>query len=92
MAKAIARSLKADIEEIKDKRNRTGVFGFLKSGYEALFKKLVDIQPINKNPEEYDLVIVGSPVWLVGSHRQQELFWLCMVIKLKMWPSLLRMV
>jgi len=27
-------------------------------------QKLTEIQPNNKNPEEYDLVIVGSPVWV----------------------------
>ena len=64
VAEAIAESLNADIEKIEDKKDRTGVLGYLRSGYEAIFKKLTEIQPINKNPEEYDLVIVGSPVWV----------------------------
>lgn len=63
VAEAIAESLNSNVEEIKDKRDRTGAIGYLRSGYEALFKKLTEIQPINKNPEEYDLVIIGSPVW-----------------------------
>lgn len=63
VAEAIAESLNSDIEEIKDKRDRTGVFGFLRSGYEAIFKKLTEIQPVNRKPKEYDLTIIGSPVW-----------------------------
>ena len=64
VAEAIAQSLKADIEEIKDRKNRMGVFGFLRCGYEAIFKKLTDIEVSGENPEEYDLIIVGSPVWV----------------------------
>ena len=40
VAEAIAQSLEADIEEIKDGKNRMGVFGFLRRGYEAIFKNL----------------------------------------------------
>ena len=64
VAEKIAEGLNVELEEIKDKKDRKGVFGFLRSGYESIFKKLTDIQSINKNTEEYDLVIVGSPVWV----------------------------
>ena len=37
VAEAIAQALNADVEEIKDKKDRNGIFGFLKSGYEAVF-------------------------------------------------------
>lgn len=64
VAEAIAESLNADIEEISDEKDRAGVFGFLRSGYEAIFKKLTETQqPIKHKPEEYDLTIIGSPVW-----------------------------
>ena len=63
MTEAIAQSLEADVEEIKDKKNRMGAFSFIRSGYEAIFKKLVDIKVSGKNTGEYDLIIVGSPVW-----------------------------
>ena len=64
IAEAITQSLETDIEEIRDKKNRTGAFGFLISGYEALFKKPTDIEKAVETPEKYDLVIVGSPVWV----------------------------
>lgn len=63
IAEAIARSLKAEIEEIREDKGRSGLVGLLKSGYEAMIGKLACIQPASKNPEEYDLVVVGSPVW-----------------------------
>lgn len=63
VAEAIAQSLKADIEEIRTNEDRSGFIGFLKSGYEAVLGKLARIQPVGKNPGEYDLVLVGSPVW-----------------------------
>ncbi len=64
LAETIAKCLNADLEEIKDNRKRTGIFGYLKCGYEAIFKKIIEIQPSNKKPEKYHLVIVGSPVWV----------------------------
>jgi len=33
------------------------------SGYEAVTKKLVKIADVEKNPKDYDLVIICSPVW-----------------------------
>lgn len=63
VAEEIAESLNGDIEEIRDKRDRVGVLGFLRSGYEALTGKLTEIQPISRKPGEYELTIVGSPVW-----------------------------
>ena len=63
VAEAIAENLEAEVEEIKDYENRRGVMGFLRSGYEALLKRPTAIQPVSKKLEEYDLVVVGSPVW-----------------------------
>ena len=63
VAEAIAKSLEAEIEEIRDRESRLGVIGFLRSGYEALRKRPAAIQPLKKNPEKYDVVVVGSPVW-----------------------------
>jgi len=59
----ITKRLNAEIEEIIDKKKRTGFLGFLRSGYEALFKRMTDIETTSKNHNEYDLIIVGSPVW-----------------------------
>lgn len=62
VAELIAKELNADIEEIIDLKNRKGVLGYIKSGKDAALKKLTEIE-YKKNPKEYDLVIIGTPVW-----------------------------
>ncbi|MBZ9571708.1 flavodoxin [Methanobrevibacter sp. TMH8] len=63
VAKEIQKKLNCDIEEIIDINKRSGVIGYLKGGYDAMKSKPAKIKPIEKNPSEYDLVIVGTPVW-----------------------------
>jgi len=63
IAGEIARKLGADTEEIIDRVNRKGPIGFIKSGMEAARKKEPAIKPLGKNPADYDLVIIGTPVW-----------------------------
>lgn len=62
VARKIAEALNADIDEILDKKNRKGLFGFLIAGYDATMNKTTEIV-FERNPSEYDLVIIGSPVW-----------------------------
>lgn len=63
VAKEIAKELKADIEAITDNVNRDGAIGYIKCGKEAMSKKVIDINPIKNNPDGYDLVVVGTPIW-----------------------------
>lgn len=62
----IAQKLGADLEEIVDTVDRSGIIGYMKSGKDALQKKLTIINPVTKDPAEYDLVIIGTPNW--GTH------------------------
>lgn len=62
VAERIAEQLGADLCEVTDKKNRQGRLVFLTGGLAALREKLTDIE-VSKPIEEYDLVIVGSPVW-----------------------------
>lgn len=59
----IAAALGADVEELEDGKKRAGPIGFLLSGMEAKRKTLVQLEALKHNPSEYDLVVVGSPVW-----------------------------
>ncbi|MDD5066289.1 MAG: hypothetical protein PHF84_04520 [bacterium] len=59
----LAGKLKADSEELKDMKSRSGITGWLKGGRDALKKKNTEIAKIKKNPSQYDLVIIGTPVW-----------------------------
>jgi flavodoxin len=63
VALAVAKALSADVEELIDTKNRKGTLGFIVAGKDAATKKLVPIQPPQRHPGEYDLVILGTPVW-----------------------------
>jgi flavodoxin len=63
LAEAIAAGLGCEIEAIEDTRNRGGPFGFLLAGADATMGRLTRLKPLRKNPADYDLVAVGSPVW-----------------------------
>ena len=63
VAQKIAERLEADSEELMDLQDRSGIIGYLKSGRDAVSKKFSDIAPIQKNPTDYDLVIIGTPTW-----------------------------
>jgi len=63
VARRIAEDLEANLEVIDDKTNRKGVLGFLRSGYEALMRKIPTIADPKQNPGDYDLVIIGTPIW-----------------------------
>lgn len=63
VAEKIAEILKCDLEEIIDIKNRNGFVGFLRSGFEAALKKLTVIAKTRYDPSEYDVVIIGTPVW-----------------------------
>jgi flavodoxin len=59
----IAQKLNADVEEIKDTVDRSGAKGYLISGRDAMKKRLTKLEPSKFNPADYDLVIIGTPVW-----------------------------
>ena len=63
VAERISSVMQADLEELKDLQDRSGVIGYIKSGRDAMQKKFSEIAPLMKNPEDYDLVIIGTPTW-----------------------------
>jgi len=63
IAEAIAADLGADIVRIEDDADRVGALGYLRSGLDALLGRSGSIRPTATDPADYDLVIVGSPVW-----------------------------
>ena len=62
IAEKIAKELNADIDEIKEDINRKGFLNYLRSGYQAARKKIIEIKSA-KDPSKYELVIIGTPVW-----------------------------
>ncbi len=63
VAEQIAKILEADLDEIKDEKSRKGIKGFLVGGHDALKKKATKIK-FTQDPADYDLVILGTPVWV----------------------------
>jgi flavodoxin len=63
VAHDIAQKLGADVEELVDKKKRTGLLGYFRSGRDGMKKIGTEIGELSKDPAEYDLVITGSPVW-----------------------------
>lgn len=55
--------LNCDIEAIKDNTKRTGVLGFVKSGFQAFRGLTCDIEPAKTDSSKYDMVILATPVW-----------------------------
>ncbi|NWH09480.1 MAG: flavodoxin [Alphaproteobacteria bacterium] len=63
IAEAIASACGGDLEAILEPRSRMGVFGFIRSVIESLWESVAEIAPSKKSPGDYDLVILGTPVW-----------------------------
>ena len=63
VAETIAAEIGADVEEIMDMKKRSGVMGYLSGGSDARRGKETEISPTKKSPVDYDLIIVGTPVW-----------------------------
>ncbi len=58
----IGKALSADIDEIIDKKKRAGIVNWIRAGRDAQAKKLTEIQS-EKNPQDYDVIVIGSPIW-----------------------------
>ena len=63
IAEEISQSINCDVEEIKDRENRSGIIGYIKSGYEAARNKLPEIEASTYDLTNYELLIIGTPVW-----------------------------
>lgn len=64
-AEELSTALEAELVEITDNVDRSGVFGFLKSGMQASAKHPMHAISFKtkKTLPEYDLVIVMTPIW-----------------------------
>jgi flavodoxin len=63
VAETIAANIGADVEEVVDLKKRDGKLGYLSSGSEAFRGKETQIADTKFSPKEYDLIVVGTPVW-----------------------------
>lgn len=63
VAETIAKSLKCDIEELIDLKNRKGILGFFSGGRDAAARNLTCIAQPKKDQRSYDITILGTPIW-----------------------------
>jgi len=63
VAEAIQAATGFDLEEIKEEGGRGGPLGWLKSGMESTRRMLPKIKPLALDPSEYDIVVIGTPMW-----------------------------
>lgn len=64
VAEALARELEADVEEISDSQRRGGPLGYLRSGLDAILGRMTPLHEAKREPADYDLVLIGTPVWM----------------------------
>ena len=63
VARDLAARLNADIEIIHDKARGTGVLGRLSTTLDAWRQAPAKIGALRRNPEDYAITVVGTPVW-----------------------------
>jgi flavodoxin len=63
LAETIAAELGADIEEVIDLKKRQGKLGWLSAGRDAMGEKETEIAQTKRTPTDYDLMIIGQPIW-----------------------------
>ena len=63
VAETIAAELGSDIEEIVDLKKRAGKLGWMMAGKDASQEKQTQIGPTIRVPQDYDLIVLGTPVW-----------------------------
>jgi len=64
VAEIIAKEEKADVEEIKEVKKRYTGFGWMiTAGAAAARKKKSEIREVEYDPNDYDLIYIGTPVW-----------------------------
>lgn len=64
VAKLLAEKLKCDIEKLQDLKSRKGILGWIFGGRDGMNMKMTKIGKVSTNPENYDLVILGTPIWV----------------------------
>jgi len=64
IAEELKKQLNADIAELKTVSERSGLWGFVVSGYENIFDKDADLQPFTADLAARNPIILCSPVWM----------------------------
>jgi hypothetical protein len=63
ISETLQKMMNADLLEIKDKKDRSGTWGFISSAYDSFFDRESEIEPAHPDLSLYSSVVVVSPVW-----------------------------
>ncbi|WNC94035.1 flavodoxin [Paraburkholderia sp. FT54] len=63
LASTLAKMLSADFEEICDCTERLGAMGYMRCLFDSWRKRPSEIVPAGLDTSQYDLVVVGTPIW-----------------------------
>ncbi len=63
VAETIAAELGSDVEEIVDLKSREGRLGYMGAGADSMRGKETEIAPTKRAPAEYELIVIGTPIW-----------------------------
>lgn len=63
VANELGEAVDADVEEIDEPRPRHGATGVLRALLDATLRRKAAIRPVRHDPADYDLLIMGGPVW-----------------------------
>ncbi len=64
IAQELSKQIQADIFEIKEDKDRSGVKGFVVGGFDAVRKKKTNIKDQDFDVDKYDCLIMVSPIWV----------------------------
>ena len=63
ISETLNKQINADLLELKDPKDRSGTWGYLKSAYEAFRHKHSPIEPEQPDISPYSHIIIASPIW-----------------------------
>jgi flavodoxin len=64
IAEELKKQFSCDMGEIKLASERSGIWGFIVSGYENIFDKDAELQPFAMDLASYNPIIICSPIWM----------------------------
>ena len=63
VAHDLTEALECRREGLRDPTDRSGLKGTVRSGLDGLLGRVTPIAPVQHDPGDYELVVVGTPVW-----------------------------
>lgn len=63
LAQKLGTVLEATLDEIVPLANHSGLLGYMRSALESRFEHRAVIAPPMHDPDRFDLVVIGTPVW-----------------------------